>query len=432
MPTLPQMPQTAMPSSRSETTVWTGRSTPATARFLLETGRGDDTIDASAVTDNWDLDIDGGWGNDTITGGAGDDRIKGGFGDDTIDAGAGTDYIDGGIGDDRISGGDGNDTVYGGHGKDTIFGDDGKDYIDGGLGEDVIYGGDGDDFISGGRGDDRIFGQAGNDVMAGGLGADKIYDNTTTDEGGPATDTDPNTSDVVYHDGDDEIFGVDIANQHHQPIDPNAGSSVTVEGSPEFRRRTDADLDTLAAIPSGAALLTSLDGSGRTTTIRETDAGNTANSDRDRPTTGADAQPWTDRNEVSPGVAGPGTDAEVNYNPENVDIGNRRWNERPPIVGLTHELIHAEDFTNGTTPQGHSEAHDAAGNPRTTVAAAGNVVPITTPDLEQSAVGLPYDPNNTDPDPLNASDSSTQVVDGRDTTENGFRAEIGWGRRDFY
>ena len=91
----------------------------------IETGVGNDTIDASVTTDG--TQIDGGAGNDSITGGSGDDSIAGGAGADTLLGGAGADTIDGGAGDDVIDLGalDGSDdriVLADGSGADVVTG----------------------------------------------------------------------------------------------------------------------------------------------------------------------------------------------------------------------------------------------------------------------------------------------------------------------
>lgn len=77
----------------------------------VETGAGDDTLDASAATTGVTLDAKGG--------------------DDLIYGGSGNDSLDGGVGDDTLRGGAGNDTQTGGAGADLfVFGpNDGQDRI---------------------------------------------------------------------------------------------------------------------------------------------------------------------------------------------------------------------------------------------------------------------------------------------------------------
>lgn len=114
----------------------------------VETGSGDDTIDATGSPVG--VNANSGAGDDTITGGTGGDTLAGGAGIDTIDGGAGADSIDGGADADSLSGGAGDDTITGGDGNDTIDGGEDDDFLTGGDQDDLfIYmAGQGDDTIS--------------------------------------------------------------------------------------------------------------------------------------------------------------------------------------------------------------------------------------------------------------------------------------------
>lgn len=114
----------------------------------VETGSGDDTIDASGSPVG--VNANSGAGDDTITGGTGDDTLAGGAGVDTIDGGDGADSIDGGADEDSLQGGAGDDTILGGDGADTIDGGEDDDFLSGGDEDDLfIYmAGQGDDTIS--------------------------------------------------------------------------------------------------------------------------------------------------------------------------------------------------------------------------------------------------------------------------------------------
>lgn len=114
----------------------------------VETGSGDDTVDASSSLVG--VNANSGAGDDTITGGAGGDTLAGGAGLDTIDGGDGADSIDGGADDDSLQGGAGDDTILGGDGADTIDGGEDDDFLSGGDEDDLfIYmAGQGDDTIS--------------------------------------------------------------------------------------------------------------------------------------------------------------------------------------------------------------------------------------------------------------------------------------------
>ena len=93
---------------------------------LLQT---DSILDGSSVT-GFNVLIQGGEGNDTITGSDLNDDLRGHDGDDVIDGGANNDTIHDGLGSDTLIGGDGNDifilsdndnTIDGGAGFDEVF-----------------------------------------------------------------------------------------------------------------------------------------------------------------------------------------------------------------------------------------------------------------------------------------------------------------------
>ena len=93
---------------------------------LLQT---DSILDGSSVT-GFNVLIQGGEGNDTITGSDLNDDLRGHDGDDVIDGGANNDSIQDGLGSDTLIGGDGNDiftlsdndnTIDGGAGFDEVF-----------------------------------------------------------------------------------------------------------------------------------------------------------------------------------------------------------------------------------------------------------------------------------------------------------------------
>ena len=74
--------------------VLTFLSTPAGLQIGADGGNGDDTIDASALTES--VVLVGGGGNDTLWGGHGNDAIFGGAGDDELHGGPGNDRLVGG------------------------------------------------------------------------------------------------------------------------------------------------------------------------------------------------------------------------------------------------------------------------------------------------------------------------------------------------
>ncbi|NVI96791.1 alkaline phosphatase [Myxococcus sp. AM009] len=355
---------------------------------IIRGGDGNDTITVDASVTQ-DVRIEGGAGDDTLVGGAGNDRLDGGAGSDIIRGGAGNDalrgadgddYLDGGAGDDRMYGGAGRDVMYGLDGEDRMSGGAGRDYLDGGAGNDFVSGGDGDDQVLGGRGDDALVGGRGNDAVAGGLGQDTV-------RGGAGDDK-------LYVQDDDDVRNLE-AGDTRQVVDMSGadtlGSSVSVTGSADFTARTQSDLDALRSLPEGQALLARLDGSGRSTTIRETNRGNTAG-----------ATNFNDGYMSADGTPGPGTDSQVNYNPSRISIGGEEWMNRPPVVGLFHELIHASDFVTGTLPPGSTDG----------------VI-----NVEQSTVGLPYDHDG---------DPSTPRIEADRSTENDLRDELNLPTRPRY
>jgi hypothetical protein len=121
-------------------------------KVVLDLGNRDDTSTVATVFGFVPVEVDGGFGDDTLSGGAQDGyTVKGGPGDDKIEGiktNADPIDINGGLGNDTIStsgtfvGG----TVRGGFGTDTItLGGDANDIVaatvEGGPGPDVITGG---------------------------------------------------------------------------------------------------------------------------------------------------------------------------------------------------------------------------------------------------------------------------------------------------
>jgi Ca2+-binding RTX toxin-like protein len=171
--------------------------------------------------------------NETIATGDGDDVIYAGGGDDLIDGGAGNDIISGGTGTDTLdysartgnwminvlsgvatsgsetdsfssienaTGGSGADTISGNFAANVLTGGAGDDTLNGGNGNDTLIGGDGDDRLTGGVNDDQLIGGAGSDlaVFAGlqasyslttGGGSIMIVDNQPSTDGNDGTDT---------------------------------------------------------------------------------------------------------------------------------------------------------------------------------------------------------------------------------------------------
>lgn len=383
-----------------EVTVWTNPDTgvtfvivngvpyrvPVGQTVVVRTGDGNDTIRVSSDADV-DVTVVGGEGDDTVRstsdgdtqvlGGDGRDDIDAGGGDNYVSGGADRDYLDGEGGDDDLYGGHGDDTVYGTEGDDTVAGGEGQDYLEGAGGDDLVLGGAGDDVVSGGRDDDTLVGGAGDDVAYAGRGDD-------TTHGGSGSDT------AYSEDGDTDAGDVETRTRVRIELD-DLSDFIRIEGSPEFVARTRADLDLLAASPTGQEMLARLKaehddsgflGIGRdTVTIRELrEDNNYAHSD--------------------------GT---IEYNPHRQGSGEGR----PPIAGLYHEMAHIYDFFSENfddTPYDGDATEDHG-------VAQG----------ERTAVGLPVDHDH-DPSTDERVDPDHPEV----LTENGLRDELGWDRRESY
>ncbi|MGO4263228.1 M91 family zinc metallopeptidase [Lysobacter sp. TAB13] len=352
----------------------------------IKAGSGDDTIDGGADDDK----IDAGDGQDVVAGGAGDDRIQGGAGHDQIDGGEGDDYLDGFTGHDQLKGGAGADTIYGGEGDDNVDGGEGDDYLDGYLGNDSISGGDGKDVLSGGQGEDTLFGDKGNDVIYTGAGRDFVGDFDGTN--------------AVYYQGEDNLSVNDATRNNAKTVTVEiigVPDTIQIEGSPEFQARMRADLETLAASPTGQQMLKDLDKQGNDggflwfdddnkLTIRELDIENGKGGGRS------------------------GGDGFAEINPAfHLDDDDGRV---PPITVLYHELAHARASMSDNWVNG--QYHDNA-DPNQSDDGIENA--------ERQAVGLPVDHDN---------DPKTAAVPAPDTpaalTENAIREEMGYGPRNDY
>jgi len=263
--------------------------------------------------------------------------IIGGWGRDTILTAAGDDYIDGGPGNDTLFGGDGADVLYGGLGGDSLTGSGGNDYLDGGPGADALYGGPGPDVVFGGRGNDTLLGHGDDDVLGGGPGRDTFV-------GGDGEDT------IYAQRGVDQPFaGSDtVVRVDPAPLGKGeqvAGSAVVLADGQEFIDRLDSDLQALLSLPSGRRLLTSLNATGRTVTLRGAERGNTTTV---LDTAAALLQP--------DGRFGAGSSSAIAYNVLGTVVGSgeEAWMRRPPLVGLYHELVHAWNAATGSLAPGEN------------------------------------------------------------------------------
>ena len=183
-----------------------GYSCTGITRVVIDTGDGDDTVDADGISAV--AQISGGAGNDTLDAGAGADTLTGGDGDDSLDGGAGNDILDAGAGDDDLNGGTGTDKLIGGAGIDKGFygaeaatpapsvtldgvANDGIPGENDDFGADIedvtllgvsgvvpttstLIGSAGANVLTTGEGNDAITGGAGNDTLVAGAGDDSI------------------------------------------------------------------------------------------------------------------------------------------------------------------------------------------------------------------------------------------------------------------
>ncbi|WP_375772155.1 M91 family zinc metallopeptidase [Archangium gephyra] len=360
-----------------------GRSVTLTAEqarnVTIRGGNGNDRIAVDADV-TADLRIEGGNGNDTLIGGGGRNTLVGGEGDD---------YLQGGAGSDSLEGGAGRDVLYGLGGADSMLGGEDRDYLDGGAGNDTVSGEGGNDQVMGGRGDDTLAGGAGDDAVAAGEGKDQVNGGDGNDA--LYTQSDDTVSGTQAQRAGDSVKTVDLSTRNDAGQVP--GSSITIEGDAAFQERVQADLDVMRSTPEGRAMLLALDNSGHTTTIRQAapGAGNSANS--------------TDRANVwlqADGTPGSGGDAIIDYNLERISLGGEDWQNRPPLVGLFHEMVHAYNYVTGTLAPGTTDGVN---------------------NREQAAVGLPYDHD---------ADPSTPAQHPGHTNENRLREELGLPSRPRY
>ena len=122
--------------------------------IVVDTGDGDDVLNATDLDAVFSLIGRGGEGNDILFGGSGNDVLLGEDGRDIIIANDGNDFV---------SGGDGNDVLISGDGNDVILGSDGNDVLSGGRGNDILLAGEGNDVLNGGADVDFLDGGPGQD-----------------------------------------------------------------------------------------------------------------------------------------------------------------------------------------------------------------------------------------------------------------------------
>ncbi len=182
------------------------------------------------------------------------------------------------------------------------------------------------------------------------------------------------------------------------------GKSITIEGPPDYRAKVVRDLKRIESTPSGQKLLDSIEASGKTLRIH-TDEGKGNWAWTDPPPKAGDANP--------PGYLKSGTAAntEIGYNPDRDRLtgppgspyNTAKWAQppnRPPDVGLYHEMVHADDMMHGKLDSTNGvNLGPKAGSP--------------IPNSELRAAGLP-------------------PFDKQPYSENTYRKDRGVVARDFY
>ncbi|ADD44658.1 M91 family zinc metallopeptidase [Stackebrandtia nassauensis] len=330
--------------------------------------------------EHWD-EVHAGKGDDTIVGGSQTQEIYAGDGNDVVYGAAGNDYLDGQKGDDKLYGGQGLDVAYGLDGADLLHGGSEKDFLEGGQGNDMATGGSGNDAISGGGGDDRMAGDDGDDVFYGGKGHDVVA-------GGEGA----NTAHVQAEDAvvDARFNRVEISDNN---------DAFDIKGSDDFKDRVQADLDMMAASPTGQQMLDDM-------------------SKHDNP----EIRDYDVRN----GRAVPGDEGgEILYNP-----AHRLGPESTPATVLYHEMAHSYDFATGNWDE------DRVWDPNHPDTEWDDVTPYNRVDDpaqvpvrngERQAVGLEVDHDNNPATPPVIDDNHRIEL-----TENGLRQELGRETRPRY
>ncbi len=225
---------------------------------VTDTNGGTDTVDASAVTSNSTIRLDGLAGKlDGVATTFGNiEHAIGGDGNDTLIGNALGNTLVGNRGRDNLVGGDGNDSLHGGTGNDTLEGGSGDNLLDGGAGHDtyivssvgdvlvegvgdgndtvrtalvsyslasvanvenivalgsanssltgnalhnMLTGNAGNNVLNGSFGNDTMIGGAGNDVYVVNAAGDRVFETTTTASGIDAGGIDTVRSTVTFN-----------------------------------------------------------------------------------------------------------------------------------------------------------------------------------------------------------------------------------------
>lgn len=166
----PAPPPAPAPEQPRDNANWTVAELNAATDNLFVYTRPDNLPDR--LIRQYDSQITGNDGNNTLNGTGAREEIFAGAGDDVIAGNGNNDLIYGGQGNDRISGNGGSDIIHAAQNDDYVNGGWGNDFIGGGWGDDQLFGGIGDDNIFGSQGRDQITGGAGRDILTGGDDSD--------------------------------------------------------------------------------------------------------------------------------------------------------------------------------------------------------------------------------------------------------------------
>lgn len=139
-------------------------------------------------------------------------------------------------------------------------------------------------------------------------------------------------------------------------------SCIKLGGDAEFQAATLANIAYLMSRPNGRALVMGLDATGKETKILESKTGKNGMEllISDEP------KSWPKGGGPGGVGTGEGAPSTIYFNPDKTKLSsNEDWSERPPAIGLGHELIHAEDVATGTTDHRKNTAYtDLDGTPR--------------------------------------------------------------------
>lgn len=397
-----------------------GRRTDFTSeeakKLVIDGGEGNDRIIVQEDV-RVPLFITGGQGNDFIQGGSGNDtiidnygqnEIYGGQGNDTIIAGGldltpdapplktieghsiNGNIISGGLGRDYIEGSNNNDyivdeggggVIYGLGGDDLITVTSGQNYVDGGQGNDAIKAEGGRNMLFGGRGDDTIEVKGGSNVIVDGSGSNNI---STAD-----------SSSCVYTSSSTKV-AAGANTSVEETVSVPVPEFFQISGDSSFKNRVTSDLEALSDIPIGQKAFAAIAETGKKVNVSETPSGNQCSS-------GADG--YFDHEDNKPNS---GSDSTIYYNRASVSLNTEAaWQDRPPLVGFHHELMHSYNAATGTMDNWAYDPYNGG-------YATG---PFGVTGAEFQAVGL---------------DSHLVKANPEGLSENSMRSFLGLERRDRY